>query len=164
MKNPYLPQEAKIVQVIKEAPNVIWFKLRFVDKNLQSQFRFWHGQFAMVGLPGERDEDIAELIELAGQLSRLLRVTLAIQSFVPKPGTVLAAEPMLPSEALSAHLRQLRQGLKGKVRLLPTSPRWSWLDWKLAHGAERSAFAAISAYSDGGDFAAWRRALEQQGL
>jgi len=52
MKNPYLPQEAKIVEVLKEAPNVKWFKLKFVNKKFGRSFHFWHGQFAMVGLPG----------------------------------------------------------------------------------------------------------------
>jgi NAD(P)H-flavin reductase len=52
MKNPYQPQAARIVEVLAEAPNVAWFKIKFVDKKVQSEFHFWHGQFAMVGLPG----------------------------------------------------------------------------------------------------------------
>ncbi|MBU1130938.1 FAD/NAD(P)-binding protein [Patescibacteria group bacterium] len=52
MKNFYLPEAAKIIEVVREAPNVKWFKVRFVNKKIQQNFHFWHGQFAMVGLPG----------------------------------------------------------------------------------------------------------------
>jgi len=52
MKNPYLPQTVKITEVLKEAPNVKWLKVKFVDNQIQKNFYFWHGQFAMLGLPG----------------------------------------------------------------------------------------------------------------
>lgn len=52
MKNPYLPRAVKITEVLREAPNVKWFKIKFVDNQIQKNFHFWHGQFAMLGLPG----------------------------------------------------------------------------------------------------------------
>lgn len=52
MNNSYLPQAVKITEVLKEAPNVKWFKVKFLDSKIQNNFHFWHGQFAMLGLPG----------------------------------------------------------------------------------------------------------------
>ena len=52
MKNPFKPAQVKIIDVIWETPNTKWFKVKFVDKKFQQGFHFWHGQFAMVSLPG----------------------------------------------------------------------------------------------------------------
>ena len=51
--------------------------------------------YVMVGLPGESDDDIAEFCELTLKLSGILRVSIAAQAFVPKPGT-----PLAPASAL----------------------------------------------------------------
>ncbi len=119
--------------------------------------------YSMVGLPGEQDEDMEELAGLLKDLSAHLSVSIAVQAFVPKPGTPLANVPMLDLPAIRHRLQMLRRLLAGKVRMIPTSPRWSWLDWKIAHMGERAAHAAIEARSHGGTFAAWKRAIANQG-
>lgn len=52
MINPYLPQPVKIAEILWETPNTKWFRVKFVDKKVQENFYFWHGQFAMLGLLG----------------------------------------------------------------------------------------------------------------
>jgi radical SAM superfamily enzyme YgiQ (UPF0313 family) len=120
--------------------------------------------YAMVGLPGETDADIEELVALVDELGRQVKVAVAAQAFVPKPGTPLAAEPMAEPGLLRHRLRLLGRSLKGRARVIPTSPRWSWLDWKLAHGGTRSAIAAIRANELGSTFAAWKQAIQELGL
>ncbi len=115
--------------------------------------------YAMVGLPGEEDEDVDELAALVRGLDPRLALSVAAQAFVPKPGTPLAGEVMADPRLLARRLDRLGLALKGRARLLPTSPRWSWVDWKLAHMGERAAHAAIAAHAAGGTLAAWREAL-----
>jgi radical SAM superfamily enzyme YgiQ (UPF0313 family) len=120
--------------------------------------------YCMVGLPDEEERDIAELAELARELAQRLSLTLAVQAFVPKPNTPLAKIPMTEIPTLRSHLQLLKKLVAGRARIAPTSPRWSWLDWKLTHAGLRAAPIAIAAYRDGGSFAAWRQALARYGL
>jgi radical SAM superfamily enzyme YgiQ (UPF0313 family) len=118
--------------------------------------------YSMVGLPDEEDADVDEFAALVRGLDPRLALSVAVQAFVPKPGTPLAGEPMADPRLLVRRLDRLGLALKGRARLLPTSPRWSWVDWKLAHAGERAARAAIAAHAAGGTLAAWRAALADQ--
>jgi len=115
--------------------------------------------YSMVGLPGEEDRDLHELAAMVLAIDHRLRITLAVQAFVPKPGTPLADRPMEDVRIIRRRLELLRGLLGRRATLSPTSARWSWLDWKLANGGERSALAAIEAAAGDGTFAAWKRGL-----
>lgn len=52
MSNPYLLQEAEIVERIDEAANIFTLRLRFTDAAAQRAYRFQPGQFNMVYLYG----------------------------------------------------------------------------------------------------------------
>jgi len=118
--------------------------------------------YAMVGLPDEEDDDVAELAALLGELAQRLEVVAAVQAFVPKPGTKLALATMAPLPDLRRRLELLRRLSSGKYRVSPTSPRWSWVDWKVAHAAERAGRIAVEAHRAGGGFSAWKAAIEAQ--
>jgi len=115
--------------------------------------------YAMVGLPGEEDADIAEFAGLLRSLSGGLDITASVQAFVPKPGTPLGHAGMADIRLIDHRLKLLGRHLKGKARIQPTSPRWSWVDFKLAHAKARAALIAVDANRDGGSFAAWKRAI-----
>ena len=51
-KNPYLPQEAIIIERIQESPKLFTLRLKFTDKNLQDSYNFEPGQFNMLYLHG----------------------------------------------------------------------------------------------------------------
>lgn len=117
--------------------------------------------YAMVGLPGETDDDVMEFAALLLNLASRINVSTTVQAFVPKPGTPLHAAPMEKVTVIERRLGLLRKHTKGRVRILPTSPKWSLLDWKLAHGGFQSAHAAVAAEQDGGSFAAWQKAIKR---
>lgn len=52
MINPYLPQEAEIVERIEEARDIFTLRLRFTDPAVHSAYSFAPGQFNMLWLPG----------------------------------------------------------------------------------------------------------------
>ncbi len=116
--------------------------------------------YSMVGLPDETDDDLAEFSFLLLSCAKKIKVSATVQAFVPKPGTPLANAPMASISTLEHRLALLRSKTGGRVRILPTSPKWSHIDWKLAHGGFASARAAVLAEKDGGSFAAWKKALE----
>lgn len=117
--------------------------------------------YSMIGLPGETDDDIAEFARLALEMNQCLKTTLAVQAFVPKPKTPLAHVPMVEQPILQRRLQLIKRLLKGRVRVMPTSTRWSWVDWKVAHAGNRGVALAQAAFEHGGGFGAWRQAIEE---
>jgi radical SAM superfamily enzyme YgiQ (UPF0313 family) len=115
--------------------------------------------YSMIGLPGEGEEDLKEFSDLIVDLSRQVRITVAVQAFVPKPGTPLAGEAMADMGEITYRLGVIKRGIKGRARLMSTSPRWSWVDWKMAHAGGQAAGIAIAARERGGSYSAWRRAI-----
>ncbi|MCP4197168.1 MAG: radical SAM protein [Proteobacteria bacterium] len=117
--------------------------------------------YSMVGLPGESDEDLKEFSDLIVAMSRHVRIAVAVQAFVPKPGTPLAGSAMPEIGEINRRLGLIKRGVKGRARFMSTSPRWSWVDWKMAHAGERAASIAIAARELGGNFSAWRKAISR---
>jgi len=52
MLNPYLPKLARIKAIQQETSDTKRLTFQFVDKKDQANFKFWHGQFLMLGLLG----------------------------------------------------------------------------------------------------------------
>ena len=52
MTNPYLPHEARILEVIRESPSLFTLRLQFTDPEVQAGYSFAPGQFNMVYLFG----------------------------------------------------------------------------------------------------------------
>jgi radical SAM superfamily enzyme YgiQ (UPF0313 family) len=116
--------------------------------------------YMMLGLPGETSDDIDELarfsLELAAAAGRLV---LGIAPFVAKRNTPLDGSAFEAIDVLDARLERLRSKLKGRVTLRPTSPKWAWVEYRLAQGGFAAGLAAAAAARAGGKFADWRTAL-----
>ncbi len=117
--------------------------------------------YAMVGLPGERDEEVEELAALSRELSKLLPLSLAVSPFVPKQGTPLADAPFAPLEVLDGRLMRLKRALKGRAELRSTSSRWAWIEYRLSQGDARAGLAAMRAWERGGAYSAWVSAFAE---
>lgn len=115
--------------------------------------------YQMIGLPGETDADIEELIRFTGELARIVRVTLSVSPFVAKRGTPLNGAPFEAIPSLEAKLARLRRSLKKPAELRPASARWAWVEYMLAQGGESAGLAAMDAWRAGGSFRAWKRAF-----
>jgi len=77
--------------------------------------------YFIIGLPGEREEDIAEIGRLLGLLRRELAagcvLTATVNAFVPKPRTPFQWASMAPEGLLRERARQLRAELPAGVKL-----------------------------------------------
>ena len=115
--------------------------------------------YMMVGLPGETDADIDELVRFAGELSAHCRVAFGVAPFVAKRNTPLDGAPFAGIPEVEARLDRLRRGLRGIAEVRPTSARWAWVEYVLAQGDSDAGLRALRAHQLGGGFAAWRRAF-----
>jgi radical SAM superfamily enzyme YgiQ (UPF0313 family) len=127
--------------------------------------------YFMIGQPGETDEDIQAIPDLAARLMARLRVpsrdgepfgrlTLSISSFVPKPWTPFQWAPFDDVAALETKLRTIKGGVRrlGNVRVLHENPREAYLQAMLARGDRRVGPFLVAAAELDGD---WRTALRQ---
>jgi len=116
--------------------------------------------YMMLGLPSETSADIDELARFALELARVApRVVLGIAPFVAKRNTPLDRSPFESIESLDDKLAQLRAAVRGRVVLRPTSPKWAWVEYRLAQGGFEAGRAAARAGRAGGRFADWKAAL-----
>lgn len=121
--------------------------------------------YMMLGLPGETDADIDELARFSIELAAAAgRVVLGIAPFVAKRNTPLDRAPFAGVDVVErklAHLRrQTAKAAGGRVELRPTSPKWAWIEYRLAQGGFAAGHAAATAARAGATFAAWKAALK----
>jgi radical SAM superfamily enzyme YgiQ (UPF0313 family) len=115
--------------------------------------------YMMVGLPGETDEDIDELVRFASELSRIHPLVLGIAPFVSKRNTPLDGQPFAGIRTVDARLQRLRRGLRGRVDVRATSARWAYVEYVLAQGSAPEGRALLEAVRAGGRFADYDRAF-----
>jgi radical SAM superfamily enzyme YgiQ (UPF0313 family) len=116
--------------------------------------------YMMLGLPGETLDDIDELARFGGELAAIApKVIFGIAPFVAKRNTPLDGAPFEGIAAIDAKLARLKRAVGGRLELRPTSPKWAWIEYKLAQGGFAAGEAALLAARAGGRFGDWRRAL-----
>jgi radical SAM superfamily enzyme YgiQ (UPF0313 family) len=92
--------------------------------------------YFIVGLPGEKGEDVEGIVARVLELSSLIRVKVSISAFVPKPRTPYERLPMQSREYLKrtfAYLQRELRRIKG-VTFAAASPRQSHLQAALSRG------------------------------
>ena len=120
--------------------------------------------YLMVGLPGETDADLDELVSFAGELSKILPTSFGCAPFVAKRNTPMDGVPFAGVNEVERKLSRLRAGLQGRAEIKPTSARWAWVEYMLAQGGPDAGLAAEDAWRAGGSFAAWKRAFKERGV
>jgi len=119
--------------------------------------------YEMVGVPGETDDDIDELVRFGRELSKIIPLALGVAPFVAKRNTPLDGTDFAGIREVEVKLERLRKGLRGTVDVRPTSARWAWVEYVLAQGGIEAGRRALAAHQAGGSFAAWKRAFADDG-
>ena len=117
--------------------------------------------YMMVGLPGETEEDIAELVAFTRELAKIHPVALGIAPFVAKRNTPLDAVSFAGVKSVERTLKTIRRGLQGKAVVRPTSARWAWVEYELAQGGPEWGEAVLQAHKAGGKFSDYKRAFRE---
>jgi radical SAM superfamily enzyme YgiQ (UPF0313 family) len=112
--------------------------------------------YLMIGLPGEREEDVEGIVGLVGQIrdvmmdhgrrrGRVGRVIPSINPFIPKPGTPFQWCPMASQKELHRKMRYLQRemGRMPNVEVRCKSPRQERLQALLSLGDRRLAPAMV---------------------
>lgn len=126
--------------------------------------------YMMLGVPGETDADVDELIELSQALAAIHpKVVYGLAPFVAKRNTPLDGTPFAGIDVVDARLARLRNGLASaglarNVSVRPTSARWAWIEYMLAQGETTAGLAVMDAHRAGGSFAAYKRAFAARGV
>lgn len=117
--------------------------------------------YCIIGLPGETQEDLEELVQFMLQLRKTLPVVLGVSPFVPKFHTPLAAAPFAGTKTIDRNIKWLKRRLAGNgIKLRGPGARESWVEYRLAQGGPEHALAAINAAAAGGSLAHWKQALK----
>ncbi|MEA2101149.1 MAG: radical SAM protein [Thermodesulfobacteriota bacterium] len=131
--------------------------------------------YLMTGLPGETLRDIDASIDLIKRIrqvfikvskgnKRLGRITVSINTFIPKPGTPFERKPLLEPREAKARIRRITRGLKGvsNITLNHEGPKWAYIQTLLARGDRRVFDIALKmAQTDTGS---WQKILRESPL
>jgi radical SAM superfamily enzyme YgiQ (UPF0313 family) len=124
--------------------------------------------YFMLGLPGETDEDIEDIIRLALKIQAVTRaggqrLSVNAAPFVPKAGTPFQWLGMAGIEVLEKRIRRLNDGLAGTgITFKAESPQWSHIQAALSRGGVE--VAEVIAAVDRPTPAGWRRAVKKSGV
>ena len=130
--------------------------------------------YFMIGLPGERDEDVVAIAELARRSLAAARraaqgggaaLHLAVSTFIPKPFTPFQWEPMIRPEETrrrQALVSAALGGRHGAIQFKPHDSRQSSIEAALALGDRRAGGAVLSAYRRGQRLDAWTEWFVEQ--
>jgi radical SAM family uncharacterized protein/radical SAM-linked protein len=124
--------------------------------------------YFMCGLPGENDDDLRAILDLAVEAGRAakqaghrnFRITVSVSPHVPKPHTPFAWAEQVSTAELNRRLGVLRDAARGKpVTLKYRDAETSLLEGVFTRGDRRLGLAVEEAYRRGCRFDAWSEHL-----
>jgi radical SAM family uncharacterized protein/radical SAM-linked protein len=124
--------------------------------------------YFMIGLPGERDEDVRAIVTLCAEalrrgkkLNPRAEINVGVSTFCPKPFTPFQWDPMIPLEEtqrkqglLRDELRKLGRAFRD-LHVKPHDARQGALEGALALGDRRLSTAVLHAYRNGQRLDGW---------
>jgi radical SAM family uncharacterized protein/radical SAM-linked protein len=136
--------------------------------------------YYMIGLPGERDEDIEAIVPMVKDTQKTARkfsarrvnISVSVSPFVPKPHTPFQWHPQADTNYINEKKSYLRRKLGG-VNLKGHNENMSLLEGAFARGDERLSELLEAALGEGArldgwteafDFDLWRRAMDLTGI
>jgi radical SAM family uncharacterized protein len=120
--------------------------------------------YFMVGLPGERMEDVQAIADLARAVrtegrrahGRRAQVNVSVNTFVPKPHTPFQWVGLAPAPSIRERQALLRRELRGRgLKLDYSDPEVTLLEAVLARGDRRLGAVVQRAWELGARFDAW---------
>jgi radical SAM family uncharacterized protein/radical SAM-linked protein len=136
--------------------------------------------YFMIGLPGETDSDVKDIVELAREISGIggkkrnrNNLNVSISTYVPKSHTPFMWLKQIPLEESRRKIRIIREELKGPIRVKWNQPELSWLEGIFARGDRKLCGAVLRAFKLGARFDAWgeqfrmdiwQKAFDDQGI
>ncbi len=133
-------RDSEILEKSRAALNAGWKKVKL---------------YFMIGLPGETNEDLDAIVNLAGKIKN---VNLSVSPFIPKPYSDFEREGMEGLEILKEKQGRLSSGLQAKGSRIKAnfhSPETSRIEAALARGDKNTARVILKAWEKGLRLQAW---------
>jgi radical SAM family uncharacterized protein len=115
--------------------------------------------YFMIGLPGEEDKDLEEIVYFIRSLSNIsskLNIKVSFSTFIPKPHTPLQWAQFISPEMIQEKIRFLTRRLKMRnVSISWDSPEVSLIQAVLARGDEKLSSVIKEVYEKDGVFQEW---------
>lgn len=146
--NKPLPPGA-VAEAIRQAHRLGWRRLKL---------------YYMMGLPGEKQEDILALADQLNSLAALGgQLSVTVSNFVPKPQTPLQWAPQAPPEVISKRAGLLRGRLRARnVRLKFRNPWMSLVEGAISRGGRRTGDLIEAAWRRGAGFDDWQEKFRRE--
>ncbi|MBW1766411.1 MAG: TIGR03960 family B12-binding radical SAM protein [Deltaproteobacteria bacterium] len=140
------------------------------DKNILDMAREIYGAgwnliklYFMIGLPGEEDRDLRDIIYLAKEISNFAgrkgkkaKLNISLSIFVPKSHTPFMWAPQVNLEEGRRRIQLIQNAFKNsRVRVKWNQPEMSWLEGIFSRGDRRLTKVLIEAWRMGARFDAW---------
>jgi radical SAM superfamily enzyme YgiQ (UPF0313 family) len=126
-----------------------------------SNFRLYF----MVGLPEEGKEDVKAIVDLTKKIQhhalvkspgkkKAERITVSLNSFVPKPGTPFQWHPFEDLSSLNEKIKWVKEGFRKDRNVSVTAdlPKWAYLQTLLSRGDRRVGKLLLTAHNLGGNW------------
>lgn len=137
---------------------------------------FEHGwlnlkMYYMIGLPGERMEDVEAILETAKKVQQIglrlrgnrVRVHVSVGTFIPKPHTTLQWTASEDPSTVQEKIDFLKEGTrKAKIKLSYNKPDSTLLEAWLSRGDRRLADVIETAWKNGAKFDAWDEGFQKE--
>lgn len=126
--------------------------------------------YYMIGLPGEADEDITEMLSMIERLRAKMdevgnkgELVISVNGFVPKPFTPYQWAPLCDVRTLKRRFKMLNDGLKKqkKIKLITESLKETVTQSVLARGDRHIGSALLEAHNSGRSL---KQVLKAQGV
>jgi len=121
--------------------------------------------YFMVGLPEERREDVKAIIDLTRKIQhhallkssskkKAERITVSLNSFVPKPGTPFQWHPFEDLSSLMEKIKWIKDGFRKDRNISVTAdlPKWAYLQALLSRGDRRVGKILLAAHELNGSW------------
>lgn len=126
--------------------------------------------YFMIGLPGEEEADIADMVSLVKEVAHLGgkkggkdKVNASVAAFVPKSHTPFMWASQISPDVGWRRINYIRRELKGsRVRVKWNSPDLSWLEGVFSRGDRRLTGSLIEAWRMGARFDAWEEHFQKE--
>jgi len=133
-----------------------------IFRNLKAAYTMGWRQikfYFMVGLPGETDDDIDELIKMVRAISKIANrkgVKISIAPFVPKPHTPFQWEKTYRIEELNEKIKRIRREVRrSNVKITYHNPELSYIEATIGRADRKISSVIEDVYRRGGFFEDW---------
>ncbi|MBT3310829.1 MAG: TIGR03960 family B12-binding radical SAM protein [Desulfobacteraceae bacterium] len=137
--------------------------------------------YFMIGLPGETEEDLKEIVEIVKDIKKIKgfggrnkKINISITTFVPKPHTPFQWSNQISIEESKKKISWLKRNLKfSGVKVKNQDPETSQIEGLFSRGDRRLCRLIIAAYkngcrfdgwSDSFDYSLWKKSIIETGL